>query len=48
MDKKKKMLFAMLCGMIGCLCYGGGDWFMMYGNPAYHGELFFTELRYFP
>ena len=33
------MKTALLCGMLGCLCYGGGDWLMMYGNPAYHGTL---------
>ena len=36
---KKYMKTALLCGMLGCLCYGGGDWLMMYGNPAYHGTL---------
>ena len=36
---KKQMKVALLCGMLGCLCYGGGDWLMMYGNPAYHGTL---------
>ena len=36
---KKHMKAALLCGMLGCLCYGGGDWLMMYGNPAYHGTL---------
>ena len=25
--------------MLGCLCYGGGDWLMMYGDPAYEGTL---------
>ena len=30
---------ALLCGMLGCLCYGSGDWLMMYGNPDYHGSL---------
>ena len=35
----KNMKTALLCGMLGCLCYGGGDWLMMYGNPAYHGTL---------
>jgi hypothetical protein len=25
------MKAALLCGMLGCLCYGGGDWLMMYG-----------------
>ena len=36
---KKNMKTALLCGMLGCLCYGGGDWLMMYGNPTYHGTL---------
>ena len=36
---KRHMKAALLCGMLGCLCYGGGDWLMMYGNPAYHGAL---------
>ena len=36
---KKQMKAALLCGMLGCLCYGAGDWLMMYGNPAYHGTL---------
>ena len=35
----KKRTAALLCGMLGCLCYGGGDWLMMYGNPAYEGAL---------
>ena len=25
--------------MLGCLCYGGGDWLMMYGDPAHAGAL---------
>ena len=36
---KKYRRTALLCGMLGCLCYGGGDWLMMYGNPAYPGAL---------
>ena len=26
-------------GILGCLCYGFGDWLMMYGNPTYEGNL---------
>ncbi len=37
--KKNRMRSALTCGMLGCLCYGGGDWLMMYGNPAHHGTL---------
>ena len=30
---------ALVCGMLGCLCYGGGDWLMMYGDPTHAGAL---------
>lgn len=30
---------ALICGILGCLCFGGGDWLMLYGDPAYHGTL---------
>jgi len=40
MDRKKYMIYAMLCGILGCFCYGGGDWLMMYGDPTYVGDLF--------
>ena len=36
---KKHMKAALLCGILGCLCYGGGDWLMMFGNPTYQGTL---------
>ena len=29
----------LLCGLLGCLCYGGGDWLMLYGDPAHAGGL---------
>ena len=28
MDTGKKILIALFCGILGCLCYGGGDWLM--------------------
>ena len=37
--KKNRMKNALVCGILGCLCYGGGDWLMLYGNPAHHGTL---------
>lgn len=37
--KKNGMRIALICGLLGCLCYGGGDWLMLYGSPAYHGAL---------
>ena len=36
---KKSMKALLLCGMLGCLCYGGGDWLMLYGDPSYAGSL---------
>ena len=40
MDKmKKNRKLALVCGLLGCLCYGGGDWLMMYGDPAHTGTL---------
>ena len=37
--KENTRKLALLCGMLGCLCYGGGDWLMMYGDPAHTGQL---------
>lgn len=31
---------ALLCGILGCLCYGAGDWLMIYGDPSCAGKLF--------
>lgn len=36
-NEKTKLSIAMILGMIGCLCYGGGDWLMLYGRPAHEG-----------
>lgn len=36
---RKKLAAAMICGILGCFCYGGGDWLMMYGETAYSGKL---------
>jgi hypothetical protein len=35
----KKMFIALICGILGCFCYGGGDWLMMYGDPSHTGRL---------
>ena len=37
--KKNRMNTALICGMLGSLCYGGGDWLMLYGSPAHQGAL---------
>ena len=26
----KKKIIPLLCGIVGCLCYGGGDWLMLW------------------
>ena len=36
---KNRRKSALLCGLLGCLCYGGGDWLMLYGDPAHTGAL---------
>ena len=39
MNNRIKNIRALICGVLGCLCYGGGDWLMMYGNPGHTGNL---------
>lgn len=39
MNPGKWLTVAMLCGILGCLCYGVGDWLMVYGNTEYAGSL---------
>lgn len=39
MTNSKKNIWALICGIVGCLCYGGGDWLMMYGDPSHTGKL---------
>ena len=36
---RSKMAAALLCGMLGCLCFGGGDWLMIYGDVSFEGSL---------
>ena len=36
---KRHRKTALLCGMLGCICYGSGDWLMLYGDPAHEGVL---------
>ena len=38
---KNRRKLALLCVLLGCLCYGGGDWLMMYGDPTHAGGLAF-------
>ena len=39
MMKSKTKPWALLAGFLGCLCFGGGDWLMMYGDPTSIGKL---------
>ena len=34
---RQRRTAALLCGLFGCLCYGGGDWLMLYGDPTHAG-----------
>lgn len=37
---QKKLTIALLCGMLGCVCFGAGDWLMLFGETAHEGELY--------
>lgn len=39
-QKQKKLIVALLCGMAGTLCFGAGDWLMIYGEATYHGNIY--------
>ncbi len=39
MKSRRKMSLSLICGLLGCLCMGAGDWLMLYGDPAYDGTL---------
>ena len=38
--RKKSLSIAMICGILRCFCYGGGDWLMIYGDTTHSGSLF--------
>lgn len=40
MGNKRNMSVALICGLLGCLCMGAGDWLMLYGDTAHNGEVF--------
>ncbi|MCD7861945.1 MAG: hypothetical protein LUG61_00185 [Lachnospiraceae bacterium] len=39
MSNDKKISLALLCGLLGCVCFGVGDWLMLYGDTAYSGTI---------
>lgn len=41
---KKKLTFALLCGLLGCLCMGAGDWLMIYGDTINTGAVSWLTL----
>ncbi len=50
MTKRNKRIAALVYGLLGCLCFGAGDWLMLYGDPAYTGKVYWlTEgVRHIP
>lgn len=38
--RNKRMLACLACGICGCLCYGIGDWLMIFGETSHLGKLF--------
>lgn len=40
MDNRRRMTATLLCGLLGCLCFGAGDWLMLYGDTAHTGAVF--------
>lgn len=36
---RRKMIAALRCGLLGCVCFGGGDWLMIYGDTTCVGTL---------
>lgn len=42
--KLQKLTLALLCGLLGCLCMGAGDWLMIYGDTAHAGTISWLTL----
>lgn len=36
---KNRQKFYLICGLLGCLCFGSGDWLMIYGDPSCSGTI---------
>lgn len=46
---KKKSIIMLLCGILGCICFGCGDWLMIYGDVTHNGSLYWLtteQLKY--
>lgn len=44
MKTERKINLSLLCGMLGCVCFGAGDWLMIYGDTTYAGSLSWLTL----
>ena len=38
---KETLKSSLICGILGCICYGTGDWLMIYGDPTSTSKLKF-------
>lgn len=45
MKPKRRMRLSLLCGILGCLCFGVGDWLLGYVDPAPVSEITFSFIR---
>ncbi len=44
LNVKRKTALTLLCGLLGCFCFGAGDWLMLYGDTVHKGSiLWLTE-----
>ena len=39
-QRKFSIKTALICGMLGCICFGAGDWLIMYGSIQHTGEVY--------
>lgn len=39
-NKRRTLIISFVIGMLGCLCYGSGDWLMIYGDTAHNGSIY--------
>lgn len=39
-NRKRILIISFISGMLGCICFGTGDWLMIYGDTAYSGGLY--------
>lgn len=37
---KKKSILMLICCILGCICFGCGEWLMIYGDVTHNGSLY--------